>query len=440
MDLRFPELVLLNVAPGLYRVAEKGSRRASARLRALFTSSLAHELFAQSRLKSSFETSSKNLDKILLNLIFVIVIYCPFFAGIIQQDKLASVVEKRMLAKQPAFPSSMAAISQYPEAFNAYYADHFGYREVMTKMYFKIANKLGGPSSFDDVTIGKDGWLFFGSIKAGRQRNNGPFGDAMNLNLYTQAELEAFASTLLALKDWLKDRGIEYIYTIAPNKHSIYFEKMPDFITKINRESATDQLVNYLRSNTDVTVVDLRPVLLKEKQRHQVYFKYDSHWNHYGANSVQFEIANAVKTLFPNRMHPVKLTQDQFEILEVNGGDLVGFVNLDSVREEKPVPVFKEECEPQRELREGSSETNFTMVCPANSLNAVVFRDSFFTSVEPYLSRSFHRSTYLWERMNYDTLKKYVEQEQPDVVIDEVVERLLPYNLPADLKQRLNEG
>jgi len=65
MDLRFPELVLLNVAPGLYRVAEKGSRRASARLRALFTSSLAHELFAQSRLKSSFETSSRQSGNML---------------------------------------------------------------------------------------------------------------------------------------------------------------------------------------------------------------------------------------------------------------------------------------------------------------------------------------------------------------------------------------
>ena len=38
---------------------EKRSRHASACLRALFTSGLAHELFVQSRLKSSFETSSK---------------------------------------------------------------------------------------------------------------------------------------------------------------------------------------------------------------------------------------------------------------------------------------------------------------------------------------------------------------------------------------------
>ena len=283
----------------------------------------------------------KNIDKMLLVLVFALVIYGPCFTGMIQKDMLASVVEKRHLAKRPAFPSSLTAINRYPEAFDAYYSDHFGYREVMTKTYFKLANTLGGPSSFDDVTIGKDDWLFFGSIKPDRLRKHGPYGDAMNLNLYTPAELEAFASTLLALKDWLKSKGIEYIYTIAPNKHSIYFERMPDFITKVNEESATDQLINYLRSKTDVTVVDLRPALLKEKQLRQVFFKYDSHWNHYGANAVQFEILNAVKGLFPDSVFPARLAEDQFEILEVDGGDLVGFVNLDGVREEKPVPVLE---------------------------------------------------------------------------------------------------
>ena len=43
-------------------VGENGSRRTSVRLRALFTSGLAHRLFAQSRFKISFEMSSKNLQ------------------------------------------------------------------------------------------------------------------------------------------------------------------------------------------------------------------------------------------------------------------------------------------------------------------------------------------------------------------------------------------
>ena len=44
-------------------VGEKGSRRTSVRLRALFTSGLAHVLFARSRFKMSFETSSIESEK-----------------------------------------------------------------------------------------------------------------------------------------------------------------------------------------------------------------------------------------------------------------------------------------------------------------------------------------------------------------------------------------
>ncbi|MFC1760525.1 metallophosphoesterase [Planctomycetota bacterium] len=49
-----------HVDPGLYRVGEKASQRASARFRGLFTSSLAHELFARSRSESSFEMGSRH--------------------------------------------------------------------------------------------------------------------------------------------------------------------------------------------------------------------------------------------------------------------------------------------------------------------------------------------------------------------------------------------
>jgi hypothetical protein len=67
------------------------------------------------------------------------------------------------------------------------------------------------------------------------------------------------------------------------------------------------------------------------------------------------------------------------------------------------------------------------MVCDTQKLNAVIFRDSFFSALQPYFSRYFNRSTYIWEAMNYTSLVKYVEQEQPDIVIDEMIERGYPY-------------
>lgn len=68
-----------------------------------------------------------------------------------------------------------------------------------------------------------------------------------------------------------------------------------------------------------------------------------------------------------------------------------------------------------------------TMVCNTQELNAVIFRDSFFVALKPYFSRQFYRSTYIWEKINSKSLIKYIEQEAPDIVIEEVVERSLPY-------------
>lgn len=368
-----------------------------------------------------------NFGNVLLTFIFCLFIYAPFFIGIIQEDKLTSAVEKRNLAKFPLLPESLKAFSEYPDEFNKYYSDHFGFREVLTTEYFKLVNKLSTRTSVDDVTIGQDGWLFLGSIKKGYRGYNDPIGDAININLFTENELKDFAESIVSIKNWLGKKGIEYVYVIAPNKHTIYFEKLPEYVSKQNDKSSTDQLVEYLREHTDVEVVDLRQALLDEKKKHQVYFKTDTHWNHYGANVAQFEIMKRVHSLFPEHIVPFLLNDNQFRILSAEGGDLARFAKIENIKEDKPQPVFETGCKPVNENPNLKDRDTHTMVCESQKLNVVIFRDSFFTALQPYISRHFHRSTYIWKQLNYTLLTKYVEQESPDIVIDEVIERSFPY-------------
>lgn len=371
-----------------------------------------------------------------LVLIFACLIYTPLLMGIIQEDLISSSMEKRNLATLPAPPVSLQTFIDYPQKFDAYYSDHFGYREVLTKVYFQITNKLNGTSSIDDVTIGQDGWLFLGGIRPGPQKHKDPMGDAMNVNLFSDDNLQAAAQSIQATKNWLSAKGIEYVYIIAPNKHTIYFEQLPSYITKKNEHSATDQLVSYLKKYTDVNVVDLRPALFDEKKKHPVYFKTDSHWNQYGANRAQFEIMKNIEARFPGKITPFMLDDEQFKLSSSAGGDLVSLAKTENVKEDNPEPIFDGQCVPTNTkgvLKEHETET-YTALCDTKKLNAVIFRDSFFSALYPYISRQFHRSTYIWEKMNYATLVKYVEQEQPDIVIDEVVERTLPY-IPLTIPQ-----
>jgi hypothetical protein len=367
------------------------------------------------------------LNSIIIILIFCTAIFIPLSIGIFVKDKAISQLEKRKLSQLPEIPKTIKDIKAFPQLFNNYYSDHFGLREWFSKYAYKLKAKYSmSPSK--DVTIGKNGWLFLGSIKKGYNRYEDPIGDVMNLNLYSQQELKQFAKYIVGLNAWLNEKGIKYIFVIAPNKHTIYFDQLPDYISKLNDRSATDQLIEYLKKHTDVPVVDLRNKLIKAKEKHQLYYKNDTHWNHYAANIAQYEIMKEIEKLFPNQIQPeMKKLRDGIR----SGGDLASFIGIHGVKEHNPEPIFEQTCIPTRHPHDAKDRATHTLICDDQKLNAVIFRDSFFVALQPYFSRKFKRSTYILGKLNYSSLIKYIELEKPDIIIEEWVERLLPH-VPND--------
>ena len=366
------------------------------------------------------------LNSITLNLIFCISIFIPFLIGIIEEDKDISKIEKRELSKFPEIPKNIEEIKKFPQLFDTYYSDHFGLRNWFTK-YYKLVKYNIGDSPSEDVTIGKEEWLFLGSIAKDYKTWSDPIGDARGANLYSKKELESVAKYMTSLKSWLKKRGIKYIFIVAPNKHSIYFDKLPGYISKVNEQTATDQLFNYLKKYTDVPVVDLRSQLIGEKNKHQVYYKTDTHWNHYGANIAQYEIMLEIEKIFPKQLVPEKIN---LKSGTRGGGDLANFIGVQDFKELNPEPIFEDACLPIKKPINANEREIHTLTCETQEINAVIFRDSFFSALEPYFSRKFKRSTYIWEKVNYPSLSKYIDLEKPDLIIEEWVERDLPY-VPA---------
>ena len=84
---------------------------------------------------SSHDSLRKNPT--ILIIIFGFIIYIPLILGVIEKDKITSQIEKRNLATLPKHPTNALEARDFPTAFNAYYADHFGLRELFTKTYFK---------------------------------------------------------------------------------------------------------------------------------------------------------------------------------------------------------------------------------------------------------------------------------------------------------------
>jgi len=73
-------------------------------------------------------------------------------------------------------------------------------------------------------------------------------------------------------------------------------------------------------------------------------------------------------------------------------------------------------------------------VCPGQRQKAVIFRDSFFDMMIPFISAHFQEAIYIWSRFDYSILKELIPQFQPDVVIEECVEsELFLSHIPKEI-------
>lgn len=96
--------------------------------------------------------------------------------------------------------------------------------------------------------IGKDGWVdYTGDANIDDYQNLKPF------------ELkEELILRLKTLHQYLESQGITLWVVIAPNKATIYPDKLPEQIKSLPTESRLDRLINDLEDNNLPIIVDLR--------------------------------------------------------------------------------------------------------------------------------------------------------------------------------------
>jgi alginate O-acetyltransferase complex protein AlgJ len=259
-------------------------------------------------------------------------------------------------------------------------------------------------STSNIVVIGKDNWLFTDV--------NESMADYRGLTHLSESQLAYTLEIVKSERDYLESKGIPLILVVAPNKESIYPEYMPEGIKKINNDTQLDQVLTYFKENSDIQIIDLRPVLIKAKSERQVYRKNDSHWNSYGSYLAYREIIGATGLT-------AHLLSDYNEV--VQGGDITG----DLSRALKLEDMYPEsEVIMRYELKDVPSET-----LPS----ALIFHDSFYTStnLQELMKPHFDKIT----EVRYGQLTLFsselVERVKPSIVIYIMVERVLPrYFMP----------
>jgi hypothetical protein len=280
------------------------------------------------------------------------------------------------------------------------------------------------------VILGKNGWLFY---------TPRPVAPGQPLERPFEAQdLARWQDIVQARHDWLAARNIPYLLVIAPDKQTIYPEMLPAGLARRPAVSRLDQLLQHLRANTDIAVLDLRGRLLDAKKEDRLYARTDSHWNDRGAFVAYRQIVQAVALWFAE-MKPLPRSAFVPVAQDIPGGDLASMLMLsDRMHEEKLSLQPRLPGRAQRIVENVVMEEKYRlrhikpMVLAGGNPSgprALVFLDSFGDMLIPYLSEHFARVVYAPADVLDTAL---VEREKPDVVIQEMVERKLRDMVPRN--------
>ena len=362
----------------------------------------------------------QSVSNILLITIFLLSIYAPPLKTLLTSNTEISKNEKRKLASMPDLEMTKEFIEEFPSKFDAYYNDHFGFRNYLIYGHNYLKAKWLQTTPVDIVMLGKDNWLYYTPDTV--------LDDLQGKMPLTPQGLDQWKKYFENKRDWLAERGIIYLLVIVPNKHSIYPEYIKDKYVSKKGRTRTDQLVKYLADHSELEFIDLRESLLKEKFKHRVYFPTDLHLNDKGAFIAYQEIIRKISKWFPQEKG-LDISNIREWTKYTSDGELAVMLGLpDCYPEYRYIVKVNSPCSTTHELILKSAKGKYkgTQICESATLNGVVFMDSMGLRIMPFLSENFKRLNFIWRYFDYDVMQEILEkdQEHPDIVIEEILERL----------------
>lgn len=340
----------------------------------------------------------KKVTNIVFVIVCAIVVMTPIFFFNWQSDQI-SETENRQLAE---LGSLKEGLSTFMKGVDNYVNDRIGFREQAVQLNREITIKhLNYRHS--QVLIGHDGWLFYcDDLPDYTGTNNTP----ENVNRYV--------AILKQIDTWCKERDIQFIFAIGPNKSTIYSEYMPSYVKQADI-TLLDSLVEKAQQE-NLLIICPKQELLDHKDEQELYMRLDTHWNPLGSRYMIDQLTEQLD--LPEFIIPVTTTQSlSGDLLSMLGIGDIGSVSLcATVSQEKNAVI------------EYIPNTQNMILNSQNTESFICYRDSFTTAMTEYFTYYFNGPLYWTFAIDFD----YVDDEKPRYLILECVERYIPLAIESN--------
>ena len=352
---------------------------------------------------------------------FLIMLVVPLLL-INRDDDAISEKENRPLAHFPHVHRDGGFNLKLSNEIENYVNDRIGLRNELILLNGKLQyNVFGRMENPDRYRLGPDGE--FNIIEADMIETY------QHKNLYTDDELNEITDSYQKIDEYLENMGCEFYLVDCYDKQTVYPEYFPDSVIQYGEISKTQQVIQALKNETDVNVVDLLPIYNELKGEYEIYGKYGDpvHWTPRGAFIGYQQI---LKCINENNDGAYKVrTEEDYDITITDQGMVfyggVSHSNMSESFERKNLDAtFVENCYDKYPAFEGTFIKDFTNKKAGNGTRVMIFGNSFvrFYILED-LAESFGETLFVLDTSEYNNFKERIDCYKPDIVIYQLAER-----------------
>ncbi len=367
--------------------------------------------------------AGKYTQKVKLPYFFMLMFFLVFiFQGIVvhlfNSENLILLSEKRNTNPLPYFQKD--SLNVYTKKMDAYLLDQLPGRRNIIRMNNLVQYSLFRQLINNQVIhFGEDGWMFFiGGPAKDNYENKQPL---------TLQEMETMKQVLVDRREWLKQRGIHFYMVFPPMAQTVYEEYVGPRMRRHQKQTKSEQLLEYLKSNSDLDVIDIYTPIMKARDTssRELYFRNNCHWNFFGSYVAYYTMINYIKKDFPNIGEPVNSKDFKWVVTKNFSPDLVKLMDLDEFytsREYSPsfydniitdtiYPFYLDLWTPVPPAIVRTKRNTYPTM--------YLYGDSYAGGIMPFLFCNYSRSIFVWTPLFQPAI---IEQEKPDMVIQEMVD------------------
>lgn len=342
--------------------------------------------------------------KLIYCILFFAICLCPSLGMLVTKQETSS--ENRQLSEFPSPKTEEGKINvEWLSQAGDYFQEHFAFRNELVTGNALLHGRLLETSTADGVIQGKNGWLYY----------KDSLDDYLGQELLSDRSLFNIAHMLSMTQQALEEKGVNFLFTIAPNKNSLYGDNMPYYDKlKVSDQTNRENLESWLKTEK-VAYADLYQALMEEDE--VLYHARDSHWNNKGAALAADVLMDAL-----GKDHD-SYEGESYTVRRDYTGDLDTMLYPLASTADDEIYYDKETTYATVEEIQSNFDPRITTVNPVKEGSLVMYRDSFGNALLPYMADAY-ANAYFSRGIPYQLMD--VETHSADTVIIERAERFLP--------------